>query len=176
VAGKTPPKAIRAFREPIQRALSCFAAGKVTADCYEPGGVGVLTFNRNEPVALPGAAKLRFDILMRYVIVPHEDKGPWKVSTTGWIYQLHSATDELVAGYHWHPHLTPDIVHPHVHVADDKTHFPTGRVLIEDFLQLAIERGAVPVDEAKWARVSKKNRADFVKGATWGVGPSVPTV
>lgn len=173
MAGKTPAKAVRAFTEPIQEALSCFAIGKVTADSYKPERPGVLTFNRNKPTTLSGRAKVAIDILMRYVIVPHEDKtkGPWKVTITGWIYQLHDRSGDLIAGYHWHPNLTPDILHPHVHVVDDKTHFPTGRVLVEDVLQLAIEHGAKPIDAGAWGSVSTKNRTNFEKGATWGTAP-----
>ncbi|MGB8178904.1 MAG: hypothetical protein WCF63_01950, partial [Acidimicrobiales bacterium] len=65
---------------------------------------------------------------------------------------------------------TPDKPYPHLHARQYSCglHHPTGRVLIEDLLILAVECGAVPLDKNKWNRIEKKNKRNFTLGATWG--------
>jgi hypothetical protein len=172
VAGKTPPKAVRAFTSPIQSALTCFVDGRVQVDSYDPAVEGVLQFNGGDAVKLDGSPRLHLFISMRYKIVESGvAQKPWKIHTTGWAHSLLNRRQEPVVDFHWHPDLTPDIQFPHLHVYSepDRRHFPTGRVLIEDVLCLAVEMGAVPRDGAKWQRVSRKNIENFKKGATWGL-------
>jgi hypothetical protein len=178
MAGRTPSEAVRAFTRPIQSALTCFADGRVAANSYDPDEEGVLQFNGAEDVRLNGPGRVCLSVVMRYRIVKLEDpsdvKKPWKTSTTGWAHHL--SMDERgeltpIAQFHRHPRDTPEKPYPHVHVPADKNkrHIPTGRVLVEDVLKLAIEAGATPKDEAKWDRVLRSNVADFAMGATWGV-------
>ncbi len=109
---------------------------------------------------------------MNYEIVEagDEPKNRYKVHTTKYIYRLMDCDKDPIADYHWHPDDTPNIPYPHLHATEYgcKRHHPTGRVLIEDLLTLAVECGAAPVDEAKWKRVVTRNRANFALGATWG--------
>lgn len=171
MAGSSYAKAVRAFVEPIQAALSCFVAGKVTADQYKPDHPGVLTFNRYVPVRLRGPGKIHVRIMMRYRIVAAEGaQGPWKVSTAGWIYHLLDGSKKDLIGYHWHPVSSSHLTTPHFHDFEhgDTRHFPTGRILIEDVLQLATEYGANPRDKVKWADTMAENREKFARGATWG--------
>jgi hypothetical protein len=173
VAGRNPTEAVKAFAEPIQRALTCFAHGKVTADSYDPATEGVLRFNRSEDVPLEGG-KVAVSITMRYQIVRARTIAtptkPWKVSTTGWIYAVTRQDGTKIVDFHWHPAITPLIPFPHLHAPSepDKRHFPTGRVLIEDVLVLAVECGAQPRDSAKWDKVREANVGNFGKAATWG--------
>lgn len=99
------------------------------------------------------------------------ERTPWKVHTTGWARSLLNRRQESVIDLHWHPELDENIQFPHLHVYSerDRRHYPTGRVLIEDVLRLAVEMGAQPRDESKWQRVSQKNIENFKKGATWGL-------
>lgn len=160
--------------EPIQRALTCFADGKVTTDTFKPGVTGVLVFNKGEDVVLNGSAKVHIYVSMRYRVVRLDDpplrSKPWKVSTEGWAHHVSDRHVSTIAEFHWHPELTPDILFPHVHVASDaeRRHYPTGRVLVEDVLNFAVECGAEPWHPRKWAGVSKANVENFGKGATWG--------
>ena len=80
-----------------------------------------------------------------------------------------------IVAYHWHPISDSHAKHPHVHVTElgDKRHFPTGRILVEDVLQLAIDLGAKPRDETKWTRIAERNRTNCALGATWGTGHPV---
>jgi len=62
---------------------------------------------------------------------------------------------------------------PHLHCsAVNKGHIPTGRVIIEDVLNLAVQHGAKPNSVTRWKELDKLNREKFARGATWGVGPS----
>jgi len=178
VAGRTPAEAVKAFTAPIQKALTCFADGHVAANSYKPGEEGVLQFNDADDVQLNGAGRVCLIVSMRYQIVrqvdPPEASKPWKTSTTGWAYHLgkvHRGKVLPIAQFHWHPERTPGIPYPHVHIPTDaeKRHIPTGRVLLEDVLKLAIEAGAIPRDQAKWDDVLQENVGNFAKGATWGV-------
>jgi hypothetical protein len=173
VAGKKPYLAVKAFVGPIQRAAGCFASCKVTADSYDPDQEGILTLNEGERVKLRrsrGGPQIELEALMRYRIVEHPVKGPWKVSTTSWSYELIRDGRPTLA-FHWHPVSNSPIVTPHAHALASssfrKTHIPTGRVLIEDVLTLAEELGANPLN-AEWKAIMDENRANFMLGATWG--------
>jgi hypothetical protein len=177
VAADDPATAVQHFVDPIQRALGCFVVGKVTADRYEPGAEGVLALNGGSSSRLSGRSKLSLSVSMRYLVVEHPDpdKGPWKVSTTGWMYELQDADQGLLAAYHWHPISSSHIRTPHLHVPGrDKPHLPTRRVMIEDILRYAMEVGAAPHHPETWAEVDAANREAFARGATWGVGPTKP--
>lgn len=177
MAGRTPHEAVRRFSAPIQRALTCFADGRVSADSSSPADEGVLSFNKADYVKLNGTGRVHLSIGMRYRIVsnenPDEPKLPWKVHTTSYAYSLHDARDKPIVDYHWHPHLTVDIPFPHLHIdtLPKRVHFSTGRVLIEDVLRLAVECGAEPLDPVKWKRVMRENVRNFEKSATWGRQP-----
>lgn len=173
MAGKTAREAVAAFVEPLQAALVCFADGKVTADKTALGVEGVLTVNRGERFRLNGSANVGLEASMRYEVIRAEgQRGPFKVSTRGWIYHLTGARGKRLVGYHWHPISDSHATHPHMHMFEqgDKRHYPTGRILFEDVLQLAIEYGAEPRDQARWDDLAAENRAKFVLGATWGTG------
>jgi hypothetical protein len=177
VAGRTANEAVKRFSAPIQRALTCFADGRVSADSSNPADEGVLSFNKAEYVKLNGPGRVRISIGMRYRIVPNEDQDkarlPWKVHTTSYAYSLHDARDKPIVDYHWHPHLTPDILFPHLHIDSlpKRVHFSTGRVLIEHVLRLAVECGAQPLNPDNWKRTLRDNLRNFEKSATWGNQP-----
>lgn len=175
MAGKTAREAVRAFVEPLQAALVCFADGRVTTDTSALGKEGVLAVNRGELFRLNGDSPVWLSATMRYEVVKASGRqGPFKVSTRGWIYHLHGERRRRLIGYHWHPVSPSHAVHPHLHAFEmgDKKHYPTGRVLFEDVLQLATEYGAEPRDAVRWQDVSAENREKFALGATWGVGPA----
>jgi hypothetical protein len=172
VSGRTPAEAVSAYRLPIQNVLSCFATGRLSVSNYNPAKPGVLTFNSGNPTRLKGAAGLSFVCSQNYVIVPTNDAvRKWKVHTTKYIYRLIGRDNAGIVDYHWHPDNTSDKAFPHLHAVQYscKLHHPTGRVLIEDLLVLAVECGAVPSDDAKWQRILKRNLTNFAKGATWGI-------
>ncbi len=161
-----------AYRKPIQNVLSCFATGRLSVSNYDASQPGILTFNGGKPTRLKGPAHLSFTCAQNYIIIPsgHPDR-KWKVHTTKYIYRLIAADSTGIVDYHWHPDNTVDKAFPHLHASqyECKLHHPTGRVLIEDLLVLAVECGAIASDDDKWQRILKKNLKDFAKGATWGI-------
>jgi hypothetical protein len=153
--------------------LSCFATCKVTVDSYDPKVEGRLRINNGAPVALyreRGGDTITLSGLMHYRIVKARGaQGPWKCTTTGWIYELARDESPLV-DFHWHPvsdsHVTTPHLHPRASAVMRKWHVPSGRVLVEDVLTLAHELGAKPAEG--WEKIMKRNRIAFLKGASWG--------
>lgn len=175
MAGRNPTAAVQAFVAPIQGALGLFVSGKVTADTYKPDTDGVLVLNGGDVAKLHGGAKIGLSVSMRYRIIPTDDadRGPWKVTTTGYMYELLQIDDgKSLFEYHWHPISKSHETLPHLHCsALGKGHIPTGRVMIEDVLNLAVQHGATPNSVERWDEVNRLNRESFARGATWGVGP-----
>lgn len=175
MAGDTPKDAVRAFVAPLQAALVCFVDGKVTADTLVFGKEGVLAINRSLPFKLNGSVNISLSAQMRYEVVAADgERGPYKVSTRGWIYHLYGQRERRLVGYHWHPASDSHVTSPHLHVFElgDKKHYPTGRILFEDVLCLAMEYGAEPRDPPRWVDTCAENREKFALGATWGPVPS----
>ncbi|MBK6311695.1 MAG: hypothetical protein IPH81_03280 [Candidatus Microthrix sp.] len=174
MAGKTPQKAVKAFRDPIAEALGCFGPVFVGTTSTELGATSQLTLNGGKVMRLPGSDPLDLDVSIVYRVVSGRDDHPhersrWKVSTLGWWYSLERDAEELVA-YHWHPEVKSDVTDPHLHIGgQDKTHYPTGRIMLEDVLRLAVELGVEPVDQIRWDECYERNRANFALGATWGL-------
>ena len=108
MAGRNPTAAVKAFVAPIKGALGLFASGNVTADSYKPDVEGVLTFNGGEVVKLRGGNKVGLSVSMRYCIVKTDEpgRGPWKVTTVGYMYEL-QIDGKTLYEYHWH--LTQDV-------------------------------------------------------------------
>lgn len=143
-------------------------------DSYAEGEEGVLSVNGGTLVGLKGPKRLAITSTIRYLVVRTADaqRGPFKVTTRGWMHTIYEDGREVFA-YHWHPlsdsHVT--VPHLHAHWAPDRLHVPTGRVLLEDLLRVAEDLGAEPDDKDKWNAVDQENRESFARGATWGVTP-----
>lgn len=157
--------------------MACFASCKVTADSYDPDEEGVLTLNEGEPVRLKRrwmgplqGPRISVEVSMRYRIVEHPEKGPWKISTTGWMHEV-QRDGECLFAFHWHPLEKVGLLTPHLHAEANpefaKVHIPTGRILIEDVLTVAEELGAEPLSD-EWQTIMDENRERFLLGATWG--------
>ena len=177
MTARTPKDAARAFQGPIQKAFGCFLDCHVQVTTHSVETPGILMLNYGKPAALPGSGSLSISSTIHYRIVEVATTGGRsvpKVTTDGWIHTLFAGGDEVL-GYHWHPADTPGVQHPHFHYEHGKEHFPTGRILVEDALQAAVELGALPRDTSKWEAVRDMNRTAFLADATWGTGP-VPVV
>ncbi len=136
-----------------------------------------------------GELLLRFAHLYRVVHVPGDQQcGPYKVSSSFYRYDILDRDEDEVVVFHWEPEGRSPVRTPHLHlpaatpivlpqrggsgVAGAKTHLgklhlPTGRILIEDVVELLIrEFGAVPLNE-NWAAILEKNREAFARGRRW---------
>ena len=98
-----------AFLEPIGDTVACVAKAKINLSPNGRAMVGkihALTLNDDKPITLKCRPVLLFKVRMQYEIVrtEHEpERGPWRVSTRGYMYELQTASGELVWSYHWHP-------------------------------------------------------------------------
>lgn len=179
MAGKTPPLAVGAFLDPLSRAVSCVTREiiRVSHDGYTAGATHAATLGQGDPVRLQGGP-LALAALLQYEVVQtdDQDRGPWKVSTKAYFYNLKTADGDEIITYHWQPDgLGPGW--PHLHVGtcvlrdeaplDRRKHVPTGRIALEDVIALAIELGAKPLrdDHEQVLAASKKGFTDW---RTWG--------
>jgi hypothetical protein len=176
MAGRKPAEAVKAFADPIQRAVSAVLNAYVNVgQGYHPGTRHVLFFNDGGPIEARGTRPLLINITHQYKIVEwldDDDRGPWKVATAGWAYHVGDTDGDLI-GYHWHPW---DVPFPHVHTYFAKRlkasqwaemHFPTGRISIEEFFRLLVrEFGLVPHTD-NWDDVLGETEAAYRRWRTW---------
>jgi hypothetical protein len=142
------------------------------------GKIHALTVNDNEPITLKCRPVLLLKIGMLYEIVRTEEKverGRWRVSTRGYMYELQTSSGELVWSYHWHP--AGKVRNPHAHIGHTqlaadavlsyKAHHPTGRISLESVIRTCIaEYGVTPMNE-QWAEILASRESDFETYRTW---------
>lgn len=98
---------------------------------------------------------------MDYRIVEDEgDRGPWRVTTTGYMYSLEDRAGQELFAAHWHPltvgvHKRPHLHLPHaafndsgVWLAREPIH--TGRFTFEELIRLTIKNLQVPTLVEDW--------------------------
>jgi len=186
VPGKSPEEAIDTFTGFISETLSC-----VTRDCLvgfqESGRRHKIFFS--DPAAVRSAAGQTFYLsIVQTFTIKKRDDGLYKVHTLQYSYVFNDdpqPTNKGLISYHWHPddfnlrephlhlHITPEVGYPEIERRIAKAHFPTSRVCLEDFVILLIKYYDITptMDEARWTRILKRNRAAFSKMATWFVKP-----
>lgn len=183
MSGKSPSQAVEAFLAPLQRAVSCISQ---TPLLVSPNGRHLLgkphalLWNGGLPVSLKTKdARIGLELAMRYEIVhvPDQERGPFTVSTRGYLYSIRSADGAEVLSYHWHPFGSSSIAWPHLHIgavalaADGlitrKAHLPTARVSLEQVIRVCIlELGANPLRD-DWQQVLTDSEDLFKLGRTW---------
>jgi hypothetical protein len=173
--GRTPREAVDAFLQPLQDALSCVARAKICLSHDGRGMVGKihgLTVNNDQPITLKGRPTLLLKLGMLYEIVRTEDKperGTWRVSTRGYMYEMQTQSGELVWSYHWHP--TSKVRTPHAHLGSTqlredavlsyKAHHPTGRISLESVIRTLVEEYGVTPSRDDWSEILSLREADF---------------
>lgn len=138
-------------------------------------GPYALTFGSGEAVPLRGLHDLSLAFTHRYAVVRAEaERGPWKVTTRGYIYELLHAQGQRLIAYHWHPDTRKEITWPHLHLPGHttpldlrKAHVPTGRVSVEAVLRFAIDELQVQPMRGDWRTVLSETEAAFHKWRTW---------
>ena len=142
------------------------------------GKIHALTVNRDHPIALKCRPALLLKIGMLYEIIRTEDKperGPWRVSTRGYMYEMQTASGELIWSYHWHP--TGKVGSPHAHlghtqlaadaVLSYKAHHPTGRISLESVIRTLITEYGVTAMRDDWEAMLVMREGDFQMYRTW---------
>jgi hypothetical protein len=175
LAGKSPAEAVNNYLDPLQRAVSCVTKGVLNVTGYHPA---------NEPhvLALGGGRQGLKDgytltLEQRYDIVEAEgERGPWKVTTRGYIYALDDPDDREIVAYHWHPDGRSTEDRPHVHLGAGSgvthvglagAHIPTSRVALEDFLLMCIEQFGIPAQRDDYLKILRETRGTFEEWRTW---------
>jgi hypothetical protein len=142
------------------------------------GATHGLTLNQDTPVPLRCRnPKLLLKITMHYEVVRAEERerGLYRVSTRGYVYEVQTDSGEVVWSYHWHPNSR--IIGPHIHLghtqlAEDavmtsKVHYPTGRVSLESVIRTCgTEHGVTPLRD-DWDEVLDRTEADFQTYRSW---------
>ena len=153
-------------------------------DTLSPDGWGMagkihgLTVNDDRPIRLKRRPPLLLRISMQYEIVRAVDRperGPWRVSTRGYMYELQTESSELILSYHWHPQST--VANPHVHIghtqlAEDavlsgKAHYPTGRISLESVIRTCIAEYGVSAQRPDWEETLALRESDFEAYRSW---------
>ncbi len=175
---RTPRRAVSLLVEDLQRAISCVTRSVLIADIVKGQA-------KTDPVAFSfqsksARAKARRGlwISVAMTVEPREDDdatGTWRTHTTWYDYAIFGSEDgsDEWLSYHFHPE-THRVPHLHVNVDPQwgrrgfrKHHLPTGRVVLEDFVQLLIDEFGVKPLKRGWQKVLRDNRAFFADRRTW---------
>jgi hypothetical protein len=131
-----------------------------------------------------GVGELRFRFAHLYTVVQAPDDAqrgpsPYVVSTSFYQYTILDYEENEVVVYDWAPEGTSPVQTPHVHVPiagstvlrqrhrspleTQKTylgnlHFPTGRIVLEDIIELLIREFRVDPRRDDWEAILKHNR------------------
>jgi len=182
LAGRSHTEALDAFLEPVRRSLSCVAerSPTVTPNRHQikPETPLVLVL-APIPVPLRGDSQVSLLVTQHFRIVRSEDenRGPWKVRTSAYLYAIVRSSDEKeILSYHWHPDSRSPITFPHLHISEGaecrltffhRAHLPTGRVSLEKFLWLLIADFGVEPLRADWEHVLAEADKAFAEYRTW---------
>jgi hypothetical protein len=133
------------------------------------------------PVQGPKGDIYTLDLAIQYEIVHIPDdraRGPYKVSTRGYMHAVQTIDDTEIIAFHWHPDGKSDVTFPHVHVGttqlnpagviSKKHHIPAPRMSVEGVLRFCIEQLEVEPLRPDWSSVLADSEDLFKMWATWG--------
>jgi hypothetical protein len=175
LAGKTAREALDAFTGPMQRALTCVTYAQVYVRSAQPAELQALAVSE-DPIALGTTGgpdtRLSLSVQQQYQIVRHDDpdRGPWKVATRGYMYELANANGQELLAYHWHPLGQSRWRGPHLHVSEGRMagfHLPSGRVSLEELLRLLLAEVGVRPLRPDWQAVLDETEDAFRRYRTW---------
>jgi hypothetical protein len=179
LAGHSPAEAVASFLAPLQRAVSCVSPAVLNVrGGYAPAETPhAVTLAGGRRAALKGDSGLALRATLHYRIVEADgERGPYKVSTVGYLYALDDADGREILAYHWHPSGRSDEARPHLHLGAGaevghtgvaSAHLPTERIALEGLLRCAIsDMRAEPLRD-DWRRVLDEAQAAFETWRTW---------
>ncbi len=172
--GGTPSESVGALLETLQRAMSCISDDVLRPERggYVPGGTlsidlphGLVRLRAQPPFSLR---------VEHYYRIEHDaDRSSmWRAATVGYVYGLYREDGREILAYHWHPDGRSHVTTPHLHLGGgaevgwaglQKTHLPSGSILLPDLMELAIGAGARP-RRADWQTVVNDTRAELTAG------------
>ncbi len=163
---------------PLQQALSCVSKAVLRPSSHEPSQNPLVLSSEQMPERLVNT-DLYFTVAQWFSIIEDSKNGPWRVTTAGYKYTMETENGEEILGYHWHPKALSPFKEPHLHLGSGakigraelettKAHLPTGRVSMEDFIQLLIEVFSAHPKRRGWKAALQKTGSAFWKYASWG--------
>ena len=178
MAGRTAAEAVGAFLAPLQQAIDCLTPTvlNVSGGYYASDRPHALILGEGDSVPLAGEHDLALAIAQNYLVVQAEGpRGPWKVQTTSYFYELRRGDRELLV-FHWHPAGASPQTSPHLHLGAGaeigfeplhRAHIPTGRIAVEDVLRLAIEAFGARPRRGDWDEILRTTQAGYEEWRTW---------
>ena len=141
----------------------------------DPGVDQSVTLNRGEPSKLqPSSLHLHLIVSMYYRVTEAEgERGPWKVSTAGYNYEIHDSGQAEIFSYHWHPRKGHRNYHLHLEAGSrviELLHgraLPTQRVSLEEVLRFLIVELKVRPLRRDWERTLEASQSRYEKYRTW---------
>jgi hypothetical protein len=154
-----------------------------------PGGrnelrrLHTLTWAGSQPVPVqgPGGEIVTLDLAIQYEIVhipDDRDRGPYKVSTRGYMHAVQTIDGGEVIAFHWHPAGNSNVRETHMHVGSTqlipdgvlsrKHHIPAPRMSVEGVLRFCIEQLRVEPLREDWSPTLADSEDLFHMWATWG--------
>lgn len=201
MAGDSPREALDKFIERFRIPIACVVDAHILPSGDELNTLHAVTarpYRGEVGQRLPlraeesGRPDLFLEITHQYTIAHFPDdteRGPYKVQTARYLYEIFDENNQEILLYHWHPKGVSDVKHPHLHVPCarpidiplprvDETrrvyvgnaHLPTSRVLLEDIIEVLIrDFGVAPRPEFRdsWKRLFRENREAVKRGSTW---------
>jgi hypothetical protein len=174
VAAKTEREAFDTFVGYLRETLSCVTSKYLSARNDSPNVYKIL-FEPYPKLETTDNSPVYISIVQHILTVPHHiEEKRFKAKTKFYSYRLlrHQTDDtQEILDYHWHPDGTA-VRYPHLHIRSiPRTHFPTSRVCLEDFVLLLIKYYKVksPLKYAEWKGILHKNKSAFEKYATWKI-------
>jgi hypothetical protein len=147
------------------------------------GRVHTLTWAGFEPVPVrgPNDVIVTLDLALQYEIlhIPRDrDRGPFKVSTRGYMHSVQTIDGAEVIAFHWHPAGNSHVRDTHVHVGSNqlipdgvltkKHHIPAPRMSVEGVLRFCIDQLQVEPLRDDWSPVLADSEELFHMWATCG--------
>jgi hypothetical protein len=178
LAGRTRAAAVEAFLAPLRQVLTCVTRVQLYVSGSADGLQSLTT--PQDPVRLgttgATADRLSLSIQHQFEIVADKTpgRGPWKVSTRGYRYQLTDDAEREIGAWHWHPARRSRHREPHLHVTGGRLHgchLPTGRTSLEEIIRLLLAELAVEPLRHDWVQVLEATEAAFREWRTWADRP-----
>lgn len=171
MAGRTPKEAADNFIHYFKESLNCLSSQFVKAFPQTPKLYKIFY---DPYLVVPAKNEASYCVSVTQVfrtISDPNNQGQFKATTQEYSYVLLKENCEKeIVSYHWHPN-DPGIHYPHLHIEGQRTHFPTSRVCLEDFIFMLFRDYDIKrnLSQAECKRVLEKNKRAFEKGATWKV-------
>lgn len=184
MASRTLAGALRAYVEPLQRAVSVISPATLTTDCWKPseGEEYFLILGDGDVVRVPRADRgylgVRIEHRFRLVRAGGHPgrRDAWKATITKYQFALYDEGDREVLAYHWHP-AEQGNDEPHLHLSSgsgslrpelQRAHLPTARIAVEEFVLFVIREFAARVRTQAYRRILAESLARFRQERSWG--------